>query len=287
MRWRNRFGREMKYTHRLRGRHALHRAQVRCEAETDVQRAALRPSYLREMPCAVCNGKRLKPEVLAVLVDGHSIADVAELASSDACAFMEHARADRPRGAASPRRCCARSGLRLEFLLEVGLSYLSLSRAAGTLSGGEAQRIRLATQIGSGPHRRALRARRADDRPAPARQPPAHRHARQAARPRQHADRRRARRGHHPHGRLDRRHRPGRRRATAARSCTPAATSRCSTNTASLTGDYLAGDARSRRRTKRRTIDRRRRSRSSARARTTSRTSRSTSRSACSPRSPA
>ena len=99
---------------------------------------------------------------------------------------------------------------RLGFLLDVGLDYLSLDRPAGTLSGGEAQRIRLATQIGSGPRRRALRARRAVDRAAPARQPPAHRDADPAARPRQHPHRRRARRGHHRHRRLGRRHRSGR-----------------------------------------------------------------------------
>ena len=102
---------------------------------------------------------------------------------------------------------------RLGFLLDVGLDYLTLSRSAGTLAGGEAQRIRLASQIGSRPGRHAVRARRAVGRPAPARQPSAHRHAAAAARPRQHGARRRARRGHHPRGRLDRRHRSGRRRA--------------------------------------------------------------------------
>ena len=102
---------------------------------------------------------------------------------------------------------------RLQFLVDVGLDYLSLDRASATLAGGEAQRIRLATQIGSGPDRRALRARRAVHRPAPARQPPADRDPDPAARPGQHPDRGRARRGHHRHRRLGRGHRPRRRRA--------------------------------------------------------------------------
>ena len=102
---------------------------------------------------------------------------------------------------------------RLGFLLDVGLHYLSLDRAAGSLSGGEAQRIRLATQIGSGSGRGAVRARRAVHRAAPARQPPAHPDPGPAARPGQHADRGRARRGHHPGRRLGGRHRAGRGRA--------------------------------------------------------------------------
>ena len=102
---------------------------------------------------------------------------------------------------------------RLGFLLDVGLDYLSLDRPAGTLSGGEAQRIRLATQIGSGLVGVLYVLDEPSHRPAPARQPPAHRDADPAARPRQHPHRRRARRGHHRHRRLGRRHRPRGRRA--------------------------------------------------------------------------
>jgi excinuclease ABC subunit A len=86
---------------------------------------------------------------------------------------------------------------RLGFLLDVGLDYLSLDRAAGTLSGGEAQRIRLATQIGSGLVGVLYVLDEPSDRSAPARQPPADRDPDPAARPRQHPHRRRARRGHH------------------------------------------------------------------------------------------
>jgi excinuclease ABC subunit A len=102
---------------------------------------------------------------------------------------------------------------RLTFLNNVGLDYLSLDRSADTLSGGEAQRIRLASQIGSGPDGRDVCARRTVDRPASARQRPADQDAQASARHRQFGDRGRARRRHDPHGRLRGRHGPGRRRA--------------------------------------------------------------------------
>ncbi|WP_345480263.1 excinuclease ABC subunit UvrA [Amnibacterium soli] len=147
VKWKNRYGREMSYTQGFEGVIPyLERNWL--QAETDVQRARW-AEYLREVPCAVCNGKRLKPEVLAVLVDGHSIADVAELSIADAAAFMETVRLS-DRQAHIAAQVLREIRARLEFLLEVGLTYLSLSRGAGTLSGGEAQRIRLATQIGSG-----------------------------------------------------------------------------------------------------------------------------------------
>src|SRR5690554_1834538 len=147
VKWRNRFGREMKYTTGFEGVIPYIERKF-LEAETDSARQRY-ASYLREIPCAVCNGKRLKPEVLAVTVQGESIADVCELSLSEAHTFMQQLKlTDREAhiAAAVLREIRAR----LEFLLEVGLTYLNLARSAGTLSGGEAQRIRLATQIGSG-----------------------------------------------------------------------------------------------------------------------------------------
>ena len=118
------------------------------EAETDRQRAR-HAAYLREIPCAACDGKRLRPEVLAVRVDGHSIADVADLSLGEALALITtlHLTSQQCSIAA---RAVEEVRSRLSFLLEVGLPYLSLARGAATLSGGEAQRIRLATQIGAG-----------------------------------------------------------------------------------------------------------------------------------------
>ena len=111
---------------------------------------------------------------------------------------------------------------RLRFLVDVGLDYLSLDRPAGTLSGGEAQRIRLATQIGSG----LVGVLYVLDEPSIGlHQRDNHRLIETLVRlrePGQHADRGRARRGHHPHRRLGRRHRPGRRRARRPASCTAA-----------------------------------------------------------------
>ncbi|WP_166983584.1 excinuclease ABC subunit UvrA [Paramicrobacterium fandaimingii] len=147
VKWRNRFGREVSYTSGFEGVIPYIERQY-MQAETDVQRARW-AEYLREIPCPVCDGNRLKPEVLAVLVNETSIADVANLSLTDARTFMEELTlSDRDaRIAAQVQR---EIKARLDFLIQVGLNYLTLSRSAGSLSGGEAQRIRLATQIGSG-----------------------------------------------------------------------------------------------------------------------------------------
>ena len=147
VKWKNRFGREMKYTTGFEGVIPYIERKY-LEAETDVQRQRF-ASYLREIPCPVCEGKRLKPEVLAVTVNDRSISDVCALSLADAHSFMD-ALTLTDREAQIAAQVLREIRLRLEFLLEVGLSYLMLARAAATLSGGEAQRIRLATQIGSG-----------------------------------------------------------------------------------------------------------------------------------------
>ena len=103
---------------------------------------------MSQTPCPDCHGKRLRPEILAVTVDGKSIADASDLSVTDAQAFfssLSFGQKDSMIAAPILKEILAR----LRFLSDVGLGYLTLSRAAGTLSGGEAQRIRLATQIGS------------------------------------------------------------------------------------------------------------------------------------------
>jgi excinuclease ABC subunit A len=145
--WRNRFGRTMKYTTGFEGvMPYIERKYLEAESDWSQQRYR---EYLREIPCPVCRGQRLKPEVLAVQVAGHSISAVAELSLLESYAFMEKLELT-AREAKIAAQVLREIRLRLEFLLEVGLGYLTMARAAATLSGGEAQRIRLATQIGSG-----------------------------------------------------------------------------------------------------------------------------------------
>jgi excinuclease ABC subunit A len=147
VKWRNRYGREMSYSSGFEGVMPYIERQY-LQAETDVQRSRW-SEYLREVPCPVCQGKRLKPEVLSVLIHGENIADVSLLSLEDARAFMD--RLDlTDREAKIAAQVLREIKLRLDFLNEVGLGYLDLARSAGSLSGGEAQRIRLATQIGSG-----------------------------------------------------------------------------------------------------------------------------------------
>lgn len=118
------------------------------EAETDSARERF-GGFMREVPCPTCQGARLKPTSLAVTVGDKSIAEVADLSIAQAREFLATVELSE-REAAIAQRVVKEIDIRLEFLLDVGLDYLTLSRPAATLSGGEAQRIRLATQIGSG-----------------------------------------------------------------------------------------------------------------------------------------
>lgn len=105
--------------------------------------------YMTSVPCPSCHGQRLKPEVLAVTLGGKNISQVTEMSIKDIQKFFDNLELNEKQRAIGDlilKEIKARIG----FLVDVGLDYLSLSRTAGTLSGGEAQRIRLATQIGSG-----------------------------------------------------------------------------------------------------------------------------------------
>ncbi|MFP7760461.1 excinuclease ABC subunit UvrA [Marisediminicola sp. LYQ134] len=147
VKWKNRYGREMKYSTGFEGvMPYIERKFLEAETDSARQRYA---SYLREIPCPRCDGKRLKPEVLAVTVHDQSIADVSELSLVECFAFMQKLELTE-REARIAAAVLREIRARLEFLIQVGLNYLDLSRTAGSLSGGEAQRIRLATQIGSG-----------------------------------------------------------------------------------------------------------------------------------------
>ena len=106
-------------------------------------------AYMREISCEKCNGARLKPEVLAVTIGDKNIAEICQLSIADCATFLKQIKLNK-REAQIAERVMKEVNARLGFLLDVGLDYLSLARPAGSLSGGEAQRIRLATQIGSG-----------------------------------------------------------------------------------------------------------------------------------------
>ncbi|MBM6699333.1 excinuclease ABC subunit UvrA [Bifidobacterium pullorum subsp. saeculare] len=145
--YRNRWGRMREYSTGFEG---VIRTLMRRHEETDSE--AMKQyyeSYMREVPCQACRGRRLKPEVLAVTVDGKSIFDVCDMPVSRELDWVNGLRLE---GAAAQiaGEVLKEIRARLGFLNDVGLDYLTLSRAAATLSGGEAQRIRLATQIGSG-----------------------------------------------------------------------------------------------------------------------------------------
>jgi len=147
VRYKNRWGRERQYSTGFEGAVTfIERRHKETESDWSKERYE---AYMREVPCPVCQGARLKPEVLAVRVGGRSIAEVCDLPIREARDFLDGLRlGERERAIAV--EVLKEIQARLGFLLDVGLDYLSLSRPAATLSGGEAQRIRLATQIGSG-----------------------------------------------------------------------------------------------------------------------------------------
>ncbi|MDQ2848958.1 MAG: excinuclease ABC subunit UvrA, partial [Actinomycetota bacterium] len=150
--YRNRYGRQRSYYAEFEG---VIPFLERRAANTDSEYAREKyEGYMREVPCPVCGGTRLKPEILAVTLEHKTlgrlnIAQIAALSVRDAAAFFPGLDLNQ-RDRMIAERVLKEVDARLGFLLDVGLDYLSLNRPAGTLSGGEAQRIRLATQIGSG-----------------------------------------------------------------------------------------------------------------------------------------
>jgi len=147
VKYKNRYGRVRNYSSGFEGVIPfIHRKHD--ETDSDYSREKYE-SYMREIPCTVCKGARLKPEVLAVTVGDKNISEICELSIADCAAFLKSISLN-AREAQIAERVMKEVHARLGFLLDVGLDYLSLARPAATLSGGEAQRIRLATQIGSG-----------------------------------------------------------------------------------------------------------------------------------------
>jgi len=147
VRYKNRYGRTRSYYTTYEGvmpvverRHA--------ETDSDSQREKLE-QYMREVPCRACGGARLRPETLAVTVGGLNIAELTARSIRDTLAFFDEATLTE-REQMIAERLIKEIRSRLGFLVNVGLDYLTLDRASATLAGGEAQRIRLATQIGSG-----------------------------------------------------------------------------------------------------------------------------------------
>jgi len=147
VRYRNRYGRQRSYNTAFEGVVPwLERRHT--EAESDRAREQIE-GYMREVPCPACAGARLRPASLAVTVSGKSIHEVGDMSIGRAAEFMAALDlSERDRMIAE--QVCKEVNERLRFLLDVGLDYLNLNRSSGTLAGGEAQRIRLASQVGSG-----------------------------------------------------------------------------------------------------------------------------------------
>jgi len=147
VKYKNRYGRVRNYSTGFEGVVSFIQRK-HGETDSDYSREKYE-SYMRQTPCPVCNGTRLKPEVLAVKLGEKSIAEICELSIEDCAKFLKSLKLT-AREKQIAERVLKEVHSRLGFLLDVGLDYLSLDRPAATLSGGEAQRIRLATQIGSG-----------------------------------------------------------------------------------------------------------------------------------------
>ncbi len=148
VRYKNRYGRERSYYAQFEGvipyierRHG--------EAETDTSRERFE-GFMREVPCLTCEGARLKPISLAVTIGAKNIAEICAMPVDEASQFLNDDLDLSPRERQIAERVLKEINERLRFLLDVGLDYLTLNRPTGSLSGGEAQRIRLATQIGAG-----------------------------------------------------------------------------------------------------------------------------------------
>ena len=208
--YRNRYGRTRSYYTHYEG--VIPYLQRRhTEAESDWAREQIE-GYMREVHCPECDGARLKPESLGVTVDGRNIHEVCDLSIGKAAEVLSELKLS-ARDRMIAERVVKEINARVKFLLDVGLDYLSLNRSSGTLAGGEAQRIRLASQIGSG----LVGVLYVLDEPSIGLHQRDNRklidtllRLRDLGNTR---DRRRARRGDHPRRRPCRRHRPGRRRA--------------------------------------------------------------------------
>ncbi|CAB4702351.1 unannotated protein [freshwater metagenome] len=147
VKYKNRYGRVRNYSTGFEGVTSFIERR-HSETDSDFSRDKYE-AYMRETPCPVCKGTRLKPEVLAVTIGDKSIAAICELSIKECAQFLNKISLN-AREKQIAERVLKEVNARLGFLLDVGLDYLSLDRPAATLSGGEAQRIRLATQIGSG-----------------------------------------------------------------------------------------------------------------------------------------
>jgi excinuclease ABC subunit A len=154
VRYRNRYGRIKEYFTNYEGA-IPYLERIYRDTESNNTRAEI-GRYMASYPCPACNGKRLKPESLAITIDGMNIIEVTELSASEALRWMRLLNGDHSKPRLTPHELKIAHQIlkelitRLGFLIDIGLGYLTLDRPSATLSGGEAQRIRLATQIGSG-----------------------------------------------------------------------------------------------------------------------------------------